>query len=375
MCELDAVKGVDIGNTYRNDKAAQTFTFYIVEVLRQRMEATFNAVHYLAVMMDGSTDKAIIEQEIVYARYATKGVVKEQFVSLQHVEKADAPGLVQAVDRAMVSCAGQREWRQKVVAIGTDGASVNMGKNNGVIQRLRNDIPHLVGIHCMAHRLELSLNDAAKAVTMQRTTNQTLLSLYLFYHNSSLNRSNLKASYDSLDLKFLVPPRVGGTRWAAHTLRAITNLIRGYPALVQHLQQVVIFNNNYSGNIHRLLPRFIKIKFTCENCERNNKIIMRKQLLFDNILLCFQISSSDLTGASSDSRNKAVSYLRILQSKNHLLYLHFLDDVLTSVSKFSLLLQKREINLSQASGCLQATQDVLIRYKTRYIYTVNYNLR
>ena len=92
---------------------------------------------------------------------------------------------------------------------------------------------------------------------------------------------------------------------------------------------------------------------------------MWTQLLFDNILLCFQISSSDLTGVSSDSRNKAVSYLHILQS--NLLYLHFLDDVLTSISKFSLLLQKREINLSQASVCLQATQDVLMRYKTRYI--------
>ena len=125
-----------------------------------------------------------------------------------------------AVDRAMVNCAGQREWRQKVVAIVTDGASVNMGKNYGVIQRLRNDIPHLVGIHCIAHRLELSLNDAAKAVSMQRTTNQILLSLYLFYHNSRLNRSNLKASYDCLGLKFLVPPRVGGTRWAAHTLKS-----------------------------------------------------------------------------------------------------------------------------------------------------------
>ena len=165
MCELDAVKGVDIGNTYRNDKAAQTFTFYIAEVLRQQMETTFNEVHFLAMMMDGSTDKAIIEQEIVYVRYATKGVVKEQFVSLQHVLQADAPGLVQALDRAMVNCAGQREWRQKVVAIGTDGASVNMGKNNGVIQRLRNDIPHLVGIHCMAHILELRRSACSEAPT------------------------------------------------------------------------------------------------------------------------------------------------------------------------------------------------------------------
>ena len=119
---------------------AQTFTFDIEEVLRQRMETTFITVHFLAIMMDGSTDKAIIEQEIVYVRYATKGVVKEQFVSLQHVEKADAPGLLQAVDRARVNCAWERHWRQKVVAISTDGESVNISEGNiGVIQRLRKD--------------------------------------------------------------------------------------------------------------------------------------------------------------------------------------------------------------------------------------------
>ena len=139
MCELDAVKGVDIGNTYRNNKAAQPFAFYIAEVLRQQMETTFNEVHFLAMMMDGSTDKAIIEQEIVYARYATKGVVKEQFVSLQHVEKADAPGLVQALDRAMVNCAGQREWRQfRSVAVASWGENTIISLETGIVLANRN---------------------------------------------------------------------------------------------------------------------------------------------------------------------------------------------------------------------------------------------
>ena len=181
-----------LGTTYRNDKAAQTLTHYIGEVVRLEMEALFNEAHFFTPMMDGSTDKSVIEQEIVYVRVAQQGTVKEQFVSLEHVEKADAAGLVRALDRPMINSAGQPDWRQKAVVVGTDGASVNIGKKTGMIKRLRDDIPHLVGIDCMAHKLELALNDATRIVGMPKSTNQILLSLYLFYHSSSLNRSNLK---------------------------------------------------------------------------------------------------------------------------------------------------------------------------------------
>ena len=32
--------------------------------------------------------------------------------------------------------------------------------------------------------------------------------------------------------------RVGGTRWVGHVLRALTNLFKGYEAIVQHSQQL-----------------------------------------------------------------------------------------------------------------------------------------
>ena len=131
------------------------------------------------------------------------------------------------------------------MAIATDGASVNTGKNSGVVKRLRDDVPHLVGVHCMAHRLKLSLNDAPKKVALLKITNQLLLSLNLFYHGSALNRANLKDSFNSLGQPYLVRTRVGGTRWAAHTARALNHLLRGYEAIVQHLQQVIKCTNVY----------------------------------------------------------------------------------------------------------------------------------
>ena len=78
-----------------------------------------------------------------------EGVVQEQFLALEEVEKADAAGLVRALDHAMVTTAGQPQWKLKLVAMATDGASVNTGKKSGVVQRIRDEVPHLIEVHCM----------------------------------------------------------------------------------------------------------------------------------------------------------------------------------------------------------------------------------
>lgn len=110
---------------------------YIAEVLRLQLK---NAP-FIAPMMDGSADKSVTEQEIEYVRFAKQGIVHEEFLSLELVEKADAPGL-------------------------------------------------------LLNSLHGSPSGARKDAT-----------------------------------------RVGRTRWAGHTLRALSHVIKGYPALVQHPHQ------------------------------------------------------------------------------------------------------------------------------------------
>ena len=49
-----------------------------------------------------------------------------------------------------------------LIGAGADGASVNFGVHRGMITQIRNDVPWLVGVHCIAHRLELAVKDALK---------------------------------------------------------------------------------------------------------------------------------------------------------------------------------------------------------------------
>ena len=52
---------------------------------------------------------------------------------------------------------------KKLVAMGTDGAAVMLGKNNGVATKVQDSVaPSLGAVHCFAHRLELAARDVVK---------------------------------------------------------------------------------------------------------------------------------------------------------------------------------------------------------------------
>ncbi|KAL7398303.1 hypothetical protein ABVT39_007646 [Epinephelus coioides] len=176
-------------------------------------------------------------QESVYVRLCTKGNVQVKFVGIEAVEKADSAHITRAIKNQMdAACEG---WEGKLVACATDGAAVRSGGKNGVVTRLKGDKTYVVGVHCMAHHLELSFSDAIKESAMFRRVDELLGRLYPFYHTSPLNRANLIKSYATLNKeKALMPTRIGGTRWVGHLLRVLDHYLRGYPAIVQHLEQV-----------------------------------------------------------------------------------------------------------------------------------------
>lgn len=62
----------------------------------------------------------------------------------------------------MLSKTDLSDWTygDHLIGFGADGASVNFGKHNSVYQKLHEEMPWLMGVHCIAHRLELAAKDA-----------------------------------------------------------------------------------------------------------------------------------------------------------------------------------------------------------------------
>lgn len=71
-------------------------------------------------------------------------------------------GIFDAIDRAMTKfdCP---DWNHKVIAMGSDGASVNSGINDSATTPMQADgRDYVLPVHCVAHHLELGVLSAIK---------------------------------------------------------------------------------------------------------------------------------------------------------------------------------------------------------------------
>ena len=96
-------------------------------------------------------------------------------------------------------------FKKKLVALGSDGASVMLGKNNGVIALLKAIQSATLPVHCSAHRLELAYKDTIKKIPIAEKVVTLLSGLYYMYGKSALNRTNLKNAFRCLGMKILLP--------------------------------------------------------------------------------------------------------------------------------------------------------------------------
>ena len=69
----------------------------------------------------------------------------------------------------------------KMCAVGSDGASVMLGRKNGVAALLKQSVPHLIANHCVAHRLALASSQAAGAISYVKKFKAIVEQLYRFY--------------------------------------------------------------------------------------------------------------------------------------------------------------------------------------------------
>ena len=93
---------------------------------------------FYAVLCNWSTDSAVIEQEMVYMRYAKQGVVKVCFISLQSVDRGTALNIKAAID-AGIGTIIDSNWKNQVVPLGSDEAWDMTGQKGSVIAFLRSE--------------------------------------------------------------------------------------------------------------------------------------------------------------------------------------------------------------------------------------------
>ena len=125
-----------------------------------------------------------------------------KIVDLKH---AHAVGILNAIDGAVKDVGITLEiWHSKVVCANFDGASVMMGEINGVAGQLKRRVPHIVVLHCVAHKLELAVLDAVKGVAYLQKFDDTLKAVFKMYYRSPKKRRELKEVGEIVEEKVCV---------------------------------------------------------------------------------------------------------------------------------------------------------------------------
>lgn len=175
---------------------------------------------------------------MVYARVLVNGSPETFFLSLEPLEHAHADGIYQAIDQAFRTN-GILNWKDKLVGVGCDGASVNIGRNNSVATRIQDQgHDYILIVHCVAHRLELGVLSAIRDNRLMADLKDVLHKIYKHYHYSPKAVREVQEIAESMDENILRPNRVDGTRWTPHMERALRILTTSYNVLLAHFEHV-----------------------------------------------------------------------------------------------------------------------------------------
>ena len=305
LCELQIKNDVDLGNTYFNDHACKNFIESSAEILKADLSEKLNnaSPRFFSAMADGSTDSGIIEQELLFVRYLNNGLPVNRFLTVQSVKHANADGILQAIDNGF-NYANVINWKDGLVGFGADGASVMMGRQNGVLKKIKDDVPHLIEMHCVAHKLELAILDAFKDESILTELKDLLQGIYKHYHYSPKALRELNELAQVLELSVLKPVSLLGTRWTPHLHRGLKVFLHNFAIIYTHFQ-----NTAAQGN-----------------------------------------------GASAVMQGRARKITTQMSDFKQVLFMHFMLDALDVVSHLSLVMQKDAVTLAEVKDSIERTR-------------------
>ncbi|KAH7331520.1 hypothetical protein KP509_20G037900 [Ceratopteris richardii] len=145
--------------SYMNAVSAREMLLAIKHHVKMQLILDIHASPFYSLLIDESTDRTIKKHLIIYVLYVTdagKGPTKCAFVELLAVENANAKCIYEAINAFINE--NMLDIR-KLIAIATDGASVMIGHKTGVLSCFQESMPHIMGVHCIAHRQALAAKD------------------------------------------------------------------------------------------------------------------------------------------------------------------------------------------------------------------------
>lgn len=187
----------------------------ISEYLITHIKQEINQCMFYSVQIDDTTDITQKTQCSIILRYINENSeLVERFLGFHNVsEDHTAEGLFNLISSILY----EFDIEQKLVGQCYDGASVMAGNLTGLQARVKNIAPNAIFTHCLAHRLNLVLQNGCSMNSKCRIFFANVTGLSAYFHNST-SRINV---VDNIIGKRI--PQFVQTRWSSRS--KILNLL------------------------------------------------------------------------------------------------------------------------------------------------------
>ena len=245
LCSLVGKCGAQILNSYRNNHSGSEILQTLATTLTADLIACVRQSPFLSILVDESTDVSVHKQMILYLRYLGQTGPVTQFGSILQLQDGTASTISAAIRHQLT------EWGvhiAHIVGLGSDGASVMTGTSNGVGARLIRDVPlpHLVQIHCVAHRLALASTDATDKLPDIIQYEKVIKDLYNYLAHSTVRREELQFYQNLCDDPAITIKGFSAVRWLS-VHNSVQSVSRSYTSLLAFFSMEAIDSSAARG--------------------------------------------------------------------------------------------------------------------------------
>lgn len=214
----------------------------------------------ISLRVDGSVDRMQIDNIHVMAKIVSKdGEEKLVFLGFDEPEERGAEGYLGAVISAIRrSGLDPNEVLHSLSSIVTDGEAMNTGHKRGLWalidkHRMENGDPPLLKIWCAVHRSNLMWKSVVQSVEEVKRLISDAVSVSTHFHQSSLRTKELEKVAKELNIELMRFPAYFEVRWAEFVHRLLQVVIHNWPALIHYWKQ------QQETSHDRESPGFLKI--------------------------------------------------------------------------------------------------------------------
>lgn len=239
LCTLLSVSSDEIKNQYSKIKCvfsgeSKTIQNELIECisdyLLDQIKKEIGESAFFSVEVDETTDTSQNCQCSVIVRFVTSnGKLVERFLGFHDVSsERTAQALFELVDNVLRPF----NYKDKLIGQCYDGASTMSGHLNGLQKKVKDEAPQAIFIHCLAHRLNLVLQQSCNSISNCRIFFANLSGFPAFFHHSG-KRSHVLNSIVGRRI-----PTATETRWTSNS-KVLNSVVENWEDLKKVFEQMV----------------------------------------------------------------------------------------------------------------------------------------